>query len=95
VNRRRGRKPPLAEIESQDPVEQAGLDSFPASDPPAWVPLHIGRPSTSAMPDSSGKPGSEEAVGRDEGGAAHDRPRNQGASDPASTERAHREPTSR
>lgn len=27
-----------------DPVEEASLDSFPASDPPGWVSLHVGAP---------------------------------------------------
>jgi hypothetical protein len=31
-----------------DPVEQAGIESFPASDPPGWVPLRLGSPSRSA-----------------------------------------------
>ena len=33
-----------------DPVEEASEESFPASDPPSWEPLHSGSPA-SAEPE--------------------------------------------
>lgn len=61
MNHTKVRKPDLPETLSHDPVEQASLDSFPASDPPSWAPLHVGRPSTAQPPDTTGTPGAEAA----------------------------------
>jgi hypothetical protein len=38
---------------TRDPVEQAGLESFPASDPPNWVRLHPGQPKRNGEVESS------------------------------------------
>jgi hypothetical protein len=39
-----------------DPVEEAGSESFPASDPPAWSPLHVGAGSEQAGAQTVARP---------------------------------------
>jgi len=49
------RKVEPPELESEDEAEQASIDSFPASDPPAYTPAHAGNPTAPPAPKNPGK----------------------------------------
>lgn len=61
MNRQQERKPEQAEPAAPDPVDAAGMDSFPASDPPSWIPLHSGSPSTATTQGVSQEPACDSA----------------------------------
>lgn len=56
MNRKGEQMPDLPDTALPDQVEQAGLDSFPASDPPSWSPMHLGLPANRTAAEPSGHP---------------------------------------
>lgn len=36
-----------------DDVDESSDESFPASDPPSWEPLHVGAPDVGAIPPAN------------------------------------------
>lgn len=61
MDEKRESNPHPPETADLDPVDQASLDSFPASDPPSWIALHPDGSPSIVTPKPSAKPRSGEA----------------------------------